>query len=82
MYERCQTKAKSGASCASDTKEKKRKYDASCVSDAKRKSKNNTTYRERHTHERQGERRLRCSFDNESQKGGVLQKCKNQSFLP
>jgi hypothetical protein len=52
-------KSKICASCASDTKEKKRKYDASCVSDAKRKSKNNTTYRERHTHERQGETHAR-----------------------
>jgi hypothetical protein len=56
---------------------------ASCVSDAKRKKKKkNTTYREKHTHERQGERRLNYRFDNDSQKGGVLQKCKNQSFLP
>jgi hypothetical protein len=57
--------------------------DASCVSDVKRKKKeNNTTYREKHTHERQGERRLNYRFDNDSQKGGVLQKCKNKSFLP
>jgi hypothetical protein len=39
MYEQCQTKAKSGASCVNDTKEKKKKYDVSCVSDAKRKYK-------------------------------------------
>jgi hypothetical protein len=39
MYKRCQTKAKFGASCVSDTKKKKRKYDVSCVSDAKRKLK-------------------------------------------
>jgi hypothetical protein len=59
------------------------KYDVSCVSDAKRKlKKQHNIHKETQAQKRERERRLRCSFDNESQKSGVLQKCKNQSFLP